>query len=711
MRIRTDASVGYIELQPELLGKKCLRIVTDTSRTIRLTEDHPLWTSRGWRPAGDLRLGDRVAVFPNLEGTRLERRAEVVLSQVGYASRVDEYERWMQGRVDLAPGSMFSELTSKGKETVRSEVMCLYHADGSDLSSQTKNKAEIRRIIERKHGIQISYGAVQDIIRGARSRGTLSYGVAELRKRGLMPLSYENEKIGAIARMLAFLFGGGCLTMDGRRTVFTGREDVLVEVKKDIALLGFGSSPIESKTTTTEIDGRDVVGRTTSFYVDSVPLWTLLWCLGAPVGDKCDQSYAVPEWISGGTRLVQREFIRVFFDCEATTPTVDRCNFNAISLVQHKTEEHVGGGRHFLDQLADLLAKFNCKSAVGIVGPAGLRKDGKLTFKIKIELESSDKNLHSYFSQVGFRYDAKKRLMARLGQEYLRYKAARLRTQESTASQVLVALTGGRVTATQMAFESGCSTDFVKNVRSPRPTKMPRKGLPAFGEWCEDRWIGGSELVWETVEESTSITLPKVVDITTARDHSFIAGGFISHNCNYSSGIIEPLQSRCAIFRFQRLDEASVTEHLRAIAKKEKLKPPGDAVFGAIYEATGGDLRQAINLMQAASASGELTSESVKSVSGASAKARVAEIIGTALGGDFEGARTKMLELTRVYGIPERDFLRFANEALGDLKVPDLAKAISILAEYDFRLVQGSQPELQLTAMLAQLSALKEKAD
>jgi replication factor C small subunit len=181
--------------------------------------------------------------------------------------------------------------------------------------------------------------------------------------------------------------------------------------------------------------------------------------------------------------------------------------------------------------------------------------------------------------------------------------------------------------------------------------------------------------------------------------------------CNYSSGIIEPLQSRCAIFRFQRLDEASVAEHLKSIAKKEKLKHSGDTVFGAIYEATQGDLRQAINLMQTASAEGEITTDSVKSASGASIKARVAEIIGLAIEGDFDAARTKMVELTRVYGIPERDFLRFANEALGSLNVPDMAKAISILAEYDFRLVQGSQPELQLTAMLAQLSAIGKKAD
>jgi replication factor C small subunit len=228
----------------------------------------------------------------------------------------------------------------------------------------------------------------------------------------------------------------------------------------------------------------------------------------------------------------------------------------------------------------------------------------------------------------------------------------------------------------------------------------------------------------------------EVLNVSVSRNKNFLlANGLLTHNtndgqtalrrimeensehtrfvliCNYSSGIIEPLQSRCAIFRFQRLDEASVTDHLKSIAKKEKLKPSGDSVFGAIYEATGGDLRQAINLMQAASSSGELTADSVRSVSGASAKTRVAKIIDLALGGDFENARIRMIELTRVYGIPERDFLKFANESLASLKVPDMAKAISILAEYDYRLVQGSQPELQLTAMLAQLSSLKRKDD
>ena len=182
--------------------------------------------------------------------------------------------------------------------------------------------------------------------------------------------------------------------------------------------------------------------------------------------------------------------------------------------------------------------------------------------------------------------------------------------------------------------------------------------------------------------------------------------------CNYSSGIIEPLQSRCAIFRFHRLDEEAITEYLKLVAKAEKLKVASPGVYSAICEATQGDLRQAINMMQAAAvASSEVTAEAVKVASGATVKSRVAEVMKLALDGDFEAARTKMIELTRVYGIPERDFLRFANESLSSLGTKDIAKAVSIVAEYDFRLVQGAQPELQLTAMLAQLSSLKKREE
>ena len=93
-------------------------------------------------------------------------------------------------------------------------------------------------------------------------------------------------------------------------------------------------------------------------------------------------------------------------------------------------------------------------------------------------------------------------------------------------------------------------------------------------------------------------------------------------------------------------------------------------------------------------------------MTGALVKERAAEIIRLALDGDFSAARQKMIELTKIYGIPESDFLRFSNETITS-GTPHMADAIRILAEYDYRLVMGANPEIQLTAMLAELSALK----
>jgi len=99
----------------------------------------------------------------------------------------------------------------------------------------------------------------------------------------------------------------------------------------------------------------------------------------------------------------------------------------------------------------------------------------------------------------------------------------------------------------------------------------------------------------------------------------------------------------------------------------------------------------------------------VNAVTGVTVKERAAEIIGLALDGDFNAARIKLVELTRVYGIPETDFLKFANEAVIAGAGDRVAAAIKIVAEYDYRLLLGASPEIQLTAMLAELAALKVK--
>jgi replication factor C small subunit len=180
--------------------------------------------------------------------------------------------------------------------------------------------------------------------------------------------------------------------------------------------------------------------------------------------------------------------------------------------------------------------------------------------------------------------------------------------------------------------------------------------------------------------------------------------------CNYSSNLIEPIQSRCAIFRFKRIGVEEVVGCLKRVAKEEGVRSTPD-VLKEIALAVDGDLRQAINLLQAASGSGsgEVTIAKVEAVTGATAKERSVEIVRLAMSGDFQGARMKLVELTRVYGIPESDFLRFANDEIAKGEAGKTAEAVKILAEYDYRLAMGANPEVQLTALLADLAALHSR--
>ena len=174
---------------------------------------------------------------------------------------------------------------------------------------------------------------------------------------------------------------------------------------------------------------------------------------------------------------------------------------------------------------------------------------------------------------------------------------------------------------------------------------------------------------------------------------------------NYSSNIIEPIQSRCAIFRFAPLKKEDVVGHLETICKKEGVRYQKSAL-ATIYEVTEGDMRHALNMLQAASTLGEISPDNINRVSGIYGKAKVGDVVETALSGDFSSARTKMVELLQVSGMSEHDFIKYANEALSKSEFSSSIEAIQATADADYRLMLGANQDIQLSAYLAQLAKL-----
>jgi len=176
---------------------------------------------------------------------------------------------------------------------------------------------------------------------------------------------------------------------------------------------------------------------------------------------------------------------------------------------------------------------------------------------------------------------------------------------------------------------------------------------------------------------------------------------------NNVSKIIDPIQSRCATFKFTTVSEEDIISRLEVISKKEKIKSNKKGLK-EIYENSQGDLRHAINLMQATASLGEISEENVKASAGLTKTTDVDEVLTIALSGDVIKAREKMIELIKVYGMSVSDFLKYFNSAVFKSKQEKLSDILEIIAKYDYRILVGANSEIQLSAMLAELAKIEK---
>ena len=238
------------------------------------------------------------------------------------------------------------------------------------------------------------------------------------------------------------------------------------------------------------------------------------------------------------------------------------------------------------------------------------------------------------------------------------------------------------------------------NASDERGIGMVREKVKKFSRFAGlDTEIPFKIIILDEADEMTSdaqTALRRIIE-DTAKFCRFI---LIANNV---SKIIPPIQSRCASFKFTQIDENNIQNHLKTILKKEKVESEENGI-AEITKYTNGDLRHAINLLQAVASTGSISEASVKSTAGLTKTTDVSDVLQLAVTGKIKDARNKMIELIKVYGMSESDFLKYINQALFVMKTEHLEDLSQIIAKYDYRILSGSNPEIQLTAMLAELS-------
>ena len=177
-------------------------------------------------------------------------------------------------------------------------------------------------------------------------------------------------------------------------------------------------------------------------------------------------------------------------------------------------------------------------------------------------------------------------------------------------------------------------------------------------------------------------------------------------SCNYSSKIIDPIQSRCAVFRFSPLSDEAIAGQIRDIAAAEGIELTDEGLDALVYAADG-DMRRAINNLQGvATTSGPVEADDVYQITATARPEEIESMVADAIAGDFAKARATLDRLLTETGIAGGDVIDQLHRSAWefDLSERETVRLLERIGEADYRITEGANERVQLEALLAELA-------
>ncbi|HLC22425.1 MAG TPA: replication factor C small subunit [Candidatus Nanoarchaeia archaeon] len=222
-------------------------------------------------------------------------------------------------------------------------------------------------------------------------------------------------------------------------------------------------------------------------------------------------------------------------------------------------------------------------------------------------------------------------------------------------------------------------------------------------EFAKTKAIGNVPFKIIFLDECDSLTKEAQQALRRTMETYALTTRFIM-SANFSSKIIDPIQSRCTVFRFKPLTEEEIKVYVEKIAKEEGLEL-GENTMHALLDISDGDVRRITNILQScASVEKKVTEEVVYSLVSAAKPKEIKEILALAIQGEFIKARTLLLDTMLKHGLSGLDMLKqiqketVSIEGISDAKKMEL---IDKCGEIEFRMVEGADEFVQLEALLA----------
>ncbi|MCL2862550.1 MAG: replication factor C small subunit [Methanimicrococcus sp.] len=271
-----------------------------------------------------------------------------------------------------------------------------------------------------------------------------------------------------------------------------------------------------------------------------------------------------------------------------------------------------------------------------------------------------------------------------------------------------VGKTASAVSVAREMFGDGWNENFTElNASDERGIDVVRNKIKTFAKTAP---IGGASFKIIFLDEADALTNDAQSALRRTMEKYSGNCRFIL-SCNYSSKIIEPLQSRCAIYRFRSLTDESIEKRIRFISGQEGLTITDGGTKAMVYVA-GGDMRKAVNSLQAAAfIQKDIDEETVYKITATARPEDISDLINTALAGQFKDARDKLNALVFDQGLSADDVLNQIYRALlkaEELSDNEMIRLVDAVGEADFRISEGANEKIQLEALIAHFALLRK---
>ncbi|MBI2109947.1 replication factor C small subunit [Candidatus Woesearchaeota archaeon] len=309
-------------------------------------------------------------------------------------------------------------------------------------------------------------------------------------------------------------------------------------------------------------------------------------------------------------------------------------------------------------------------------------------------------------------------------EQYRPKKFSEIRGQEKIVERVKAMVKQGNLSHLLLAGPPGCGKTTLilvaarelygdnwrdnvleTNASTDRGIDVVRETIKDF---ARTKAIGGSQFKIAILDEADALTKDAQNALRRTMEQFSNTCRFVLI-ANYSSKIIEPIQSRCTVFRFKPLEKKDLRDILNHIAEVEKLKIDEKAL-DAIFYVCEGDARKAENILQSCAVMDKhITEKSVYEMASLAEPKEIKEVLEVAVGGDFVKARDKLLDTMLKYGLSGLDVIKQIQKEIWNLNIKNDSKVklVDKCGEIEFRMVEGSDEYLQLEALLALFTITK----